>query len=126
MVTSTPLSGSSPSNEYCISFDATVRTSPSHSDVGIKAITAASSPLPDVLQAVRAGFIYQGTNLSRWCRENNVSKAYAWPVLQGRQRVLGAKGVALRRRIIEASCVDDPILEPKPSRPPFAGLEPAR
>jgi hypothetical protein len=58
-------------------------------------------PGPDLLTAVRAGFIYQGTNFSAWCRRNGVNRRNAAMALLGGWR--GPKGKTLARRIANAA-----------------------
>lgn len=61
----------------------------------------ASQAQPNILQAVRAAFILNGTTLGAWCRENNVDPARAWRTLQGKN--IGPVSEMLRARILAAS-----------------------
>lgn len=56
---------------------------------------------PNILQAVRAAFILNGTTLAAWCRENGVDPARAWRALQGKGG--GNATHELRARILAAS-----------------------
>lgn len=56
---------------------------------------------PNILQAVRAAFILNGTTLGAWCRENRVDPARAWRALQGKGG--GTATHELRARILAAS-----------------------
>jgi hypothetical protein len=48
----------------------------------------------DLYRRVRAAFIIQGTNFSRWCEENGVSRQWAEKVLKGKQNGLAARNLA--------------------------------
>ena len=56
---------------------------------------------PNILQAVRAAFIMNGTTLGAWCRANRIDPGRAWRVLQG--VTTGPKSDQLRARILAAS-----------------------
>ncbi|POZ49868.1 hypothetical protein [Methylovulum psychrotolerans] len=53
------------------------------------------------LNAVKAGFVNQGTSLNAWCINNDINQGNATRAVLGVWA--GKKGKALRRRIIEAS-----------------------
>lgn len=61
----------------------------------------ASRAQPDILQAVRAAFILNGSSLGAWCRENEIDPARAWRALQGKN--VGPVSERLRARILAAS-----------------------
>lgn len=54
-------------------------------------------------QWVRAAFILKGTSFSRWCNENNVSRAWAISALNC--KATGNAASDLRAKIIEAARV---------------------
>ena len=58
-------------------------------------------PSRDLFLKTRAGFVAQGTTLSRWCRENGVRRQNAQQALIGSWD--GPKARVLRHRLIEAS-----------------------
>jgi hypothetical protein len=52
-------------------------------------------------QQVLGGFVFQGTYLSRWCRENGIKRQNARKALLGEWN--GPTAKVLRQRIVEAS-----------------------
>ncbi|EOV1092757.1 hypothetical protein ACOLXF_002424 [Vibrio fluvialis] len=55
----------------------------------------------DLYTQVKAGFLLQGTSLSRWCAENGVHRQNAAQALKGLWK--GEKSNALKEKIIIAS-----------------------
>lgn len=51
-------------------------------------------------QQVRAAFVLKGTSFSRWCQENDVSRAWAIAAING--EAAGAAAVTLRKKIMDA------------------------
>jgi hypothetical protein len=64
------------------------------------------APGPDLYQHVRAGFVRQGTTLTRWCRDREMNPTNARAALAGAWN--GPKGKALREELIEASGISHP------------------
>tara|TARA_R110002033_G_scaffold17587_1_gene47666 strand:- start:12297 stop:12530 length:234 start_codon:yes stop_codon:yes gene_type:complete len=60
-----------------------------------------SSPSRELYNQVRAGFIFQGSSLSAWCRSNDIKQPNAMHCLMGTWN--GPKGQALREQLIQAS-----------------------
>lgn len=52
-------------------------------------------------QQVRAMFVLHGTSFSRWCIENNVSRAWAIAAINGDSK--GAAASTLRTKILSAA-----------------------
>lgn len=61
-------------------------------------------PGEDLLNAIKAGFVRQGTSYSRWCRENNVERTAARLAILGGWR--GPKARKLIARITKAANVE--------------------
>ncbi len=59
------------------------------------------TPGPDLLRAVRAGFVLQGTTFSTWCGDHDISRSNARQALIGSWD--GPKGRELRDRIVKAA-----------------------
>ena len=57
-----------------------------------------NTPSKDLIRKVRIGFLSQGTNLSRFCQENNLNQGNVRKALLGDWN--GKKGTALRQYII--------------------------
>lgn len=64
-------------------------------------MTNSNAAQPDILQAVRAAFVANGSSLGEWCRLNKIDAARAWRALQGKSA--GPKALALRARILAES-----------------------
>lgn len=60
---------------------------------------------PDLVRAVRSGFVLRGSSLGKWCRENRINPQNARVALLGGWD--GPKGRALRERIIRAAGLRD-------------------
>lgn len=60
-----------------------------------------TEPSSDLYNRVRCGFILQGSNLSTWCKENDVHPTNAKACLIGMWG--GPKGKELRDRILKAA-----------------------
>jgi hypothetical protein len=63
------------------------------------------SPGNQLLGIVRAGFIVQGTNLSKWCAANGVCRAWATDALTGKRN--GPKAQSLRVTLAKESKVQN-------------------
>ena len=61
------------------------------------------SPGPDLLAATRAGFVGRHSSLAAWCRDNQITPAWARQVLVGKRR--GPSAAKLRARIAQAAGV---------------------
>lgn len=61
----------------------------------------AIEPGRDLLLAVKAGFVRQGTTLTRWSRENGTHISNTRNALLGAWN--GPKGQAMRRKVIKAA-----------------------
>jgi hypothetical protein len=59
------------------------------------------APSPEMLRAVRASFVQQGTSFAKWCEEHGIVRQYAGAVLLGKRNGPAAK--ALRRRLLTAA-----------------------
>lgn len=66
------------------------------------------APGPDLYLSVRAGFVTQGTSLTRWCKARGVNASNARAALAGAWN--GPKGTKLRQELMEASGV---VREPR-------------
>ena len=56
---------------------------------------------PELLRSVRASFILNGSSIASWCRENRITRSYAYRALQGETN--GPAAVNLRARLLNAS-----------------------
>lgn len=61
----------------------------------------AAQPGIELLRAVRAAFVQQGTTLGAWCRKNKVIPSNCRQALIGSWD--GPRGRAVRKRVIQAS-----------------------
>ena len=59
---------------------------------------------PELLTAVRVGFIRKGTTFSAWCRIHGINRPNATMAILGGWR--GPKGQALVKKIIKAAKID--------------------
>lgn len=62
-------------------------------------------PGPELVKAVRIGFIRQGTTLNAWCEARQINRGNATIALLGGWR--GKKGKAIVRRIAKAAGVGE-------------------
>lgn len=63
------------------------------------------SPGPELLKAVRIGFIRQGTTMNAWCGARRINRGNATIALLGGWR--GPKGRAIARRVAKAAGVGE-------------------
>lgn len=63
------------------------------------------SPGPNLVKAVRIGFIRQGTTLNAWCAGRNLNRGNVTIALLGGWR--GPKGRAVARRVAKAAGVGE-------------------
>lgn len=64
-------------------------------------MTSFPQPGPDLVRAVRSGFVLRGTSLGKWCRENRINPQNARVALLGGWD--GPKGRSVRERLIKAA-----------------------
>ncbi len=62
---------------------------------------SSTEPGEHLWNAVRAGFILQGSTLNRWCGANSIAPTWAGHALKGRRN--GPATKRLRMRLIRAS-----------------------
>lgn len=60
-------------------------------------------PGPQLLKAVRAGFVMRGTTLNAWCKKHQIHRSNATGALLGAWR--GPKGKAIVAKVTRASGV---------------------
>ena len=65
-----------------------------------------TDPSRELYMQVRGAFIMKGTNLSEWCRLNNLKPQHARDCLIGTWN--GPKGKKVRRQLVEAAGLDKP------------------
>ena len=56
---------------------------------------------PALLRSVRAGFVMQGSTIARWCKDNGITRSYAYRALRGDTN--GAGAADLRGKLVRAS-----------------------
>jgi hypothetical protein len=61
-------------------------------------------PGPELLKAIRAGFVMRGTTLHAWCKKHDIHRANATNALLGGWR--GPKGRAIGERIAKAAGIE--------------------
>ena len=71
-----------------------------HLDMNINEKT----PSRALYQAVMAGFVMQGTSLSKWCKKNDVARSNVVSALTGSWN--GPKAKVLRAKVIQASGIE--------------------
>lgn len=60
-----------------------------------------TTPGPELMNQVRAGFLLQNTTLAEWCREHGINASAARQAVYGTWN--GAKGQAMRARVLKAA-----------------------
>lgn len=67
--------------------------------------TKTFQPGPELLKAVRVGFVLKGTSFSAWCGEKGINRRNAAVALLGGWR--GPRGRAIARRVAKAAGVGE-------------------
>lgn len=69
-----------------------------------KEVHSNKRPGPELLTAVRIGFIQQGATFSAWCRTHNINRPNATMALLGGWR--GPKAQTLIKKIVKAAKIE--------------------